>query len=91
MKTAAADLWAIERYIARDDPRIARVVVDRLVVAGDSLGALPRKGRPRPTRWEPAGRELVVGAYHVQYRIVNERTPDEEVQILSVPHGRQQH
>ncbi len=91
MKTAAADLRAIEQYIARDDPQIARAVVERLLLAGDSLGLLQRKGRPHATRWEPAGRELVVGAYRIQYWIVNEQTPNEEVQILAMPHGRQQH
>jgi len=90
MKTAAADLRAIERYIARDDPQIARAVVERLLVAGESLGSLPRKGRPHPIRWEPAARELAVGAYRIHYRIVKEGTLDEEVQILSVMHGRQQ-
>jgi plasmid stabilization system protein ParE len=75
MKTAAADLRAIERYIARDDPQIARAVVERLLVAGESLGSLPRKGRPHPIR---------------HCRIMKEGTLDEEVQILAVMHGRQQ-
>ncbi len=55
-------------YIARDDPRAAARLVERIVVGVERLAAHPASGRPGRV---PGTRELVIGdtPYVVPYRV----------------------
>lgn len=68
-------------YIARDDPRAAARMVERIAASVERLAAHPASGRPGRV---PGTRELVVGdtPYLVPYRVRNET-----VEILRVFHG----
>jgi len=76
---ALADLAEIKAYIARDNPRAADRVRDKLAAAASSLEHFPDRGRP-------AGgneRELaVVRPYLIRYEHQGGK-----VEILAVRHG----
>jgi toxin ParE1/3/4 len=61
----------------------ARRLVDRLVGRTDMLGDFPEMGRAIPELQDLRTRELIVSPYQVIYRIEHD-----EVQILSLVHGR---
>ena len=61
----------IERFVARDDPRAAARLVDKLIDRGDALAEHPERGRRLPELPESGLRELIVGNYRLVYR----RTP----------------
>lgn len=66
---AAADLEAIEAYVAWDDPLAAIALVDRLIERVDALRDQPRMGRVVPEAANPDIRELIAGNYRLVYRI----------------------
>jgi toxin ParE1/3/4 len=78
---ALADVTAIYRYIAADDPSAAGRIVGRIQTAVHSLVMTPHRGRPG--RW-PGTRELVVARtpYIIPYRVQGDI-----VQILRVFHS----
>lgn len=79
---ALADISRITRYIAADNPIAAACVARELLLAGDSLVAFPRHGRPGR---QAGTRELVViRPYIIVYRI-----EEDTVTILRVWHGTQ--
>jgi toxin ParE1/3/4 len=70
---AAEDLAAIRDFIARDSPRYARIVVERIVSAVDILEQFPLSGKIVPERsWEDL-RELVRPPYRIVYRVLEDR------------------
>ena len=75
-------LLEIERFVARDDPRAAARLVDKLIDRGDALVAHPERGRRLPEIPDSGLRELIVGNYRLVYR----RTP-KSVEVLSVFEG----
>ena len=75
-------LLEIERFVARDDPRAAARLVDRLVDRGDVLAEHSERGRRLPELPESGLRELIVGIYRLVYR----RKP-EAVEVLTVFEG----
>ena len=79
-RPAASALLAIQDYNARENPRAAFEVAQRIRVAVDQLKDHPRMGRRGRVR---GTYELVIhgGPYVVPYRIKNG-----EIQILSVYH-----
>jgi len=79
---ALKDAEAIRDYIARDSPRYARLVTERIVAATARLADFPQSGRMVPELRQPALREVIVGRYRVVYRMVAE-----EVQVAAVVHG----
>jgi addiction module RelE/StbE family toxin len=64
-----ADLESIRDYIARDSPRYAELVVQRLVSAVERLEAFPRSGRVVPERNLEHLREIISAPYRIVYRI----------------------
>lgn len=75
-------LVAIEEFIAKDDPRAASRVVDRLIERGDALSNHPDRGRKLPELPSSGLRELVVGNYRLVYRRVRKT-----IEILTVFEG----
>ncbi len=61
-------LLEIERFIARDDPRAAARLVEKLIDRGDALAEHPERGRRLPELPESGLRELIVDNYRLVYR-----------------------
>jgi plasmid stabilization system protein ParE len=83
---AADDLQSIAEYIARDSPRYAAAVVDKILVLARSLLRHPRLGRVVPEFERADVRERFVYSYRVIYQV----RPDAIV-IVNVTHGRRQY
>ena len=75
-------LLEIERFVARDNPRAAARLVDKLIDRGDALAEYPEQGRRLPEIPESGLRELIVNNYRIVYR----RTP-KAVEVLTVFEG----
>jgi toxin ParE1/3/4 len=81
---ALDDLDSIGAFIASDNPRAARRVVERIRERSLLLETSPRLGKPIVER--PGARELILSRY--PYVLVYE-IEDEEVRILAVFHQSQ--
>ncbi len=81
LRRALKNLDEEAAYIARDDPRAAARLVERIVASVERLADYPASGRPGRV---PGTRELVVTdtPYLVPYRVRGET-----VEILRVFHG----
>ena len=75
-------LLEVERFVARDDPRAAARLVNRLIDRGDGLAEYPERGRRLPELLESGLRELIVDNYRIVYR----RT-SRAVEVLTVFEG----
>jgi toxin ParE1/3/4 len=84
-EAAYADLDRIFIWIARDRPRSAHSVVDRILDSAERLGRFPQMGHvgraPGTLEWVVPGLPYVV-----VYRI---NTDDEVIDVVSVFHGAQ--
>lgn len=80
---ALADVARIARYIAEDNPFAASRLARSLAQAGESLIAMPRRGRPGR---EAGTRELVIVRPYV---LVYEITAAGSVTILRIWHAAQ--
>jgi toxin ParE1/3/4 len=78
---AESDLVEIWQFIARDDPRAADRLLDRIEAQCQLLASNPRLGRIRP-EIAPDARAWVVGRYLILYRAL-----DDGVEIVRVVHG----
>ena len=79
---ALEDLREIHDFIARDSPRAAEALVERIFSASERLTAFPLSGRLVPEFPGSGYRELLVGNYRVQYRV-----GDAVIWIATVVHG----
>lgn len=75
-------LAEIEDFIARDDPKAAARLVDKLIERGEALADHPDRGRALPELPESGLREFVVGNYRLVYR-----RRLETVEVLTVFEG----
>ncbi|MBI4455226.1 MAG: type II toxin-antitoxin system RelE/ParE family toxin [Acidobacteria bacterium] len=66
---ALRDIEAIRTYIAEDSPRVAELVVGRIIKAVERLKAFPESGRKVPERNDPKIREVIESPYRVVYRV----------------------
>jgi toxin ParE1/3/4 len=80
---ARDDLRDIHDFIARDSPRTAEALIERLLTATERLAALPESGRVVPEFPALGYREIIVSSYRVLYRLA-----DNTVWITAVVHGR---
>ena len=83
-RPASRDLEIIYEYIARESPRAARNVVERIASVLDMLEEHPRLGRPGRVQ---GTREAVVTrtGYVAVYRV-----DGDEIAVARIVHGRQQ-
>jgi toxin ParE1/3/4 len=79
---ALDDLREIHDFIARDSPRAAEALVERIFSASERLTAFPLSGRLVPEFPGSGYRELLVGNCRVQYRVA-----DTTIWIATVVHG----
>jgi toxin ParE1/3/4 len=77
---AAADLDDIFAYVAKENPRAAADLVDKITVAVQRLGRFPDLGHAT----NPAGRQVVTVA-RTRYRVFY-RVRENEVRILTIRH-----
>ena len=63
------DVESIRDYIAQESPRIADLVVRRIIKAVERLETFPESGRKVPERNDPEIREVVTAPYRVVYRL----------------------
>ena len=82
--SALADVDAIAEYIARDSVDQAALFATRLLEATDRLVEFPESGRTIPEIGDPSGREVVVGAYRIMYRVEGG-----DVWVTGIIHGAQ--
>ena len=80
---ARDDLRDIHDFIARDSPRVAEALVERLLTATERLAAFPESGRVVPEFPALGYREIIVSSDRVLYRLA-----DNTVWITAVVHGR---
>ena len=80
---AQDDLHEVYRFIARDSPRAAQAVVERLLRATERLALFPESGRMVPEFPELNYREILVGSYRVLHRLEGDT-----VWIVAIVHGR---
>ena len=80
---ALRDVEGIAEYIARDSPRYASVLVDRIVAATRRIGEFPKAGRITPELGIESIRERSVSSYRVIYRL-----RDNVATIAAVIHGK---
>lgn len=66
---AVEDLRSIREFIERDSPRYGRLVAERLYEATSRIGLFPYSGRMVPELGREDVRDLIVGDYHIVYRL----------------------
>lgn len=69
-------------YVALDSPEAAHRIVQRVVEAAESLGALSQRGRMVPEFRDPMIRETFIFGYRLLYEV-----GDNEVSIIAFLHG----
>ena len=69
---AVEDLRSIRLFIERDSPRYGRLVAERLYEAISRIELFPYSGRMVPELDREDMRELIVGDYHIVYRVDGE-------------------
>ena len=81
LKAALKNLDEEAEYIARDDPRAAARIVERIATTVERLATHPASGRPGRV---PGTRELVVAGtpYIVPYRVIRDT-----IEILRIFHA----
>ena len=79
---ARDDLREVFDFIARDSPRAAEALIERILRATERLERFPESGRKIPEFPDLEYREILVGSYRIQYRV----EPD-TVWIATVVHG----
>jgi addiction module RelE/StbE family toxin len=79
---AQDDLEATLRYIARDSPRAADLLRERVDRAVNRIVAFPLAGRVVPEWDQPDVREVFVGPYRLIYRV-----SESEIEVLLFIHG----
>jgi plasmid stabilization system protein ParE len=80
---ATDDLQSIAEYIARDSPRYAAAVVDKILALARDLPTHPQLGRVVPEFERPDIRERFVFSYRVIYQVRSE-----SLVVVNVIHGR---
>jgi addiction module RelE/StbE family toxin len=66
---ALRDIESIRDYIASDSPRIAELVVERIIQTVERLEEFPESGRKVPERNDAEIREVISRPYRVVYRL----------------------
>ena len=81
-RPALEDVQQIHDYIARDSPRYARAVAERLLAAVERLPAHPLSGRVVPELEQPTVREVIEAPYRIVYRV-----RADVLEVLTVVHS----
>lgn len=79
--SAAGALDGAAQYVAADAPQAAARLVEKILIAADSLQLLATRGRRLPELADPTVRELLVHPFRLIYQI-----QAAEVRILALVH-----
>jgi toxin ParE1/3/4 len=79
---AADDLESITEFISQDSPHYACLFATDVVEAVEQVANFPNLGRIVPERNDPLIREILLGSYHIVYRLRAEL-----VELLTIHHG----
>jgi toxin ParE1/3/4 len=63
------DVESIRDYVAQDSPRVADLVVRRIIKAVERLETFQESGRKVPERNDPGIREVISAPYRIVYRM----------------------
>ena len=66
---ALHDIESIRAYITEDSPRVAELVVGRIIRSVERLQAFPESGRKVPERNDAEIREVIESPYRIVYRV----------------------
>ena len=66
---ALRDIESVRAYIAEDSPRVAELVIGRIIQAVERIRIFPESGRKVPERNDPEIREVIESPYRVVYRV----------------------
>lgn len=77
------DLVAIAEYIAQDSPKYAKIQVQRIRQRVRQLQRFTNSGRIVPEYKTGDIKELILGNYHIIYRIAS----SDQVDVLTVHHA----
>ena len=66
---ALRDIESIRAYISEDSPRVAELVVGRIIRSVERLSTFPESGRRVPERNDPEIREVIEAPYRIVYRV----------------------
>lgn len=80
--SAIAHLVSIHEHIARDSPRYASRMVDRITARTRQIGTFPLSGQSVPEYRDPAIREVIEGPYRAIYEVA-----DKDIRVLAVTPG----
>lgn len=80
--SAIEHLDGIYASIAKDSPKYAQRVVDRLIEKASKIAILPRGAGVVPEYSDPDIREVFLYSYRIIYRILAE-----QIDILAILHG----
>jgi toxin ParE1/3/4 len=83
-KLSLADLKTLVRFIARDDPSVARRFGDHLVSKVDNVVQFPRMGRMVPEFHRDLLLEIIVSPYRIVYEIDDHRNT---ITVFRIWHG----
>ena len=68
-RRAQTDLFALGRFVAKDNPDAARRLLETLLLRAEAAARMPRSGRRVPELRRDDLREIVVGNYRMVYRL----------------------
>jgi toxin ParE1/3/4 len=83
--TAIEHLVAVYEHIARDSPRYAQRMIDRITRKSERIGLFPESGRAVPEFESAAVREVYESPYRIIYRV-----SIDQVDVIAVVHGARQ-
>jgi len=81
-KNALEELDEIARYISRDSPKFAKILVNQIFEMAGHLEQFPKLGRIVPEYNNPDLREIIYKNYRIIYLIKKE-----QLEIISIIHG----
>ena len=82
-QAALDDLDEIYRYIARDSPLNAQMMIDGIIKKTDYLLDFPDLGKTYPELDDPNVRIILFRNFHIIYQLI-----DNNIEIVRVVHGR---
>ena len=81
-KNSLEELDEIAKYISRDSPKFAKILVNQIFETARHLEQFPKLGRIVPEYNNPDLREIIYKNYRIVYLIKKE-----QLEIISIIHG----
>lgn len=81
-RNALDELDEIAKYISRDSPKFAKILVNQMFETANHLEQFPKLGRIVPEYNNPDLREIIYKNYRIIYLIKSD-----QLEIISIIHG----